>query len=267
MNILDISWFHLSLGTVFIIIALGVSLYESLKIESQILIGSLRATVQLIFVGYLIQIIFDLNEWYIVLIILVVMVLVASQTLIKRLKQPITGTYVYALIAVSIASVLSVILLTRVVIQIDPWYDPRYLIPLSGMIIANGMNGASLAGERFKSEMEHRLPEMEMLLSLGYDSRRASEKPRQQALIAGLIPSLNNLMVMGIVSLPGMMTGQIIAGSSPVTAVKYQIIIVISILATVSLTSWILITLLEKRLFTPHHQIRYDLIGSKKKGS
>ncbi|MDR4507092.1 MAG: iron export ABC transporter permease subunit FetB [Candidatus Brocadiaceae bacterium] len=263
-TVVDISWVRLGLGILFIIILLSISLYETLQLEKSILTGTLRASLQLILVGYLINVIFNHKEWYFVLLILMIMLLVASRTLIKRLKNPIRGTYVYALVAVSLASLLSLILIFKVIIAIPVWYEPQYLIPIAGMIIAGGMNGAALAGERYRSEMELRLPEMEMLLSLGYESRKASRRPRQQALTAALIPSLNNMMVMGIVHLPGMMTGQIVAGSNPVTAVKYQIVIVLSLAATVSLASWIFLSLLDKKFFTPNHQIRYELIRTRR---
>ncbi len=260
-EVINVSWLQLSFGILFVVILLGISLYESLKLEKTIVIGAIRTTVQLIFVGFILKAVFTLDKWYVILLILIIMTLIASQTLIKRIKSPVKGSYIFALIAVSIASALSLFLLTGLIIQVDPWYDPQYLIPLAGMIIANGMNGAALAGERYRSELHSRLPEIEMLLSLGFDYKSASQKARQRSLSAALIPSLNNMMIMGIVSLPGMMSGQILAGNSPVTAVKYQILIIISLAATVLMTSWILITLLNKKFFTPHHQIRYDLIN------
>ncbi|MDH4127558.1 MAG: iron export ABC transporter permease subunit FetB [Spirochaetota bacterium] len=262
--IVEISWLQLSLVSIFILVLLAISLYESLKLEKSILIGSFRTIAQLILVGYLIKAIFLNAEWYYVLPILVIMLLLASQTLIKRLKNPIRGTYIYALIAVSITSILTLIAIFTLIVNIPRWYDPQYLIPIAGMVIANGMNGATLAGERYKSELFLRLAEMEMLLSLGYNSRRASQTSRKQALIAALIPSINNMMVMGIVHLPGMMTGQILSGVMPDEAVKYQIVIVLSLTAAVSLTSWIFLNLLDKKFFTPNHQIRYDLINPSK---
>lgn len=265
-NAIDIPWFQLGLCSVFVVMLIGISLYESLRLEKTILTGSFRATIQLILVGFLIKIIFDYRQWYVVIPILFVMIFVASQTLIKWLKNPVKGMYRYALISVSLASTFSLFFIFSLVVRIPVWYDPQYLIPVAGMIIANGMNGAALAGERYRSEIENRLPEIEMLLSLGYDSRMASQKPRQQALNAALIPTLNSMMVMGIVHLPGMMTGQIIAGSIPVTAVKYQIVIILSIAATVAIASWVFLSLLGRKFFSPHHQIRYELITSGKRG-
>ncbi|GJQ50405.1 MAG: iron export ABC transporter permease subunit FetB [Candidatus Kuenenia stuttgartiensis] len=266
-NAIDIPWSQLSFCSVFVILLIGISLYESLRLEKTILIGSFRAVIQLILVGFFIKLIFDYKQWYVVMPILLVMIFVASQTVIKWLKNPVKGMYCCALISVSLASAFSLLFIFLLVVRIPVWYDPQYLIPVAGMIIANGMNGAALAGERYKSELEIRVPEIEMLLSLGYESKMASRKSRQQALSASLIPSLNSMMVMGIVHLPGMMTGQIIAGSSPVTAVKYQIIIILSIAATVALTSWVFVLLLDKKFFTPYHQIRYELVnpGKRKK--
>src|SRR5205085_2514432 len=101
------------------------------------------------------------------------------------------------------------------VIRVHPWYDPQYLIPLFGMIIGNAMNGAAIAAERLGSEMESRRLEVEAYLALGASPSRASREPARRALAAALIPAVNGLMVVGLVALPGMMTGQILAGSSP----------------------------------------------------
>ena len=262
-DILDISWIQLSFAVIFIVILVGISLYESLKLEKSMLLGAFRSSIQLIIVGYLIQAIFEIDTWYIISLMLMIMLFVASQTLIKRIKNRVKGMYFYALIAVSLASLLTLFIISQVIVNVKPWYDPRYMIPLAGMIIANGMNGAALAGERYRSELTLRLNEIEMLLSLGYDIKKASLRVRQQALISALIPSVNNMMVMGIVHLPGMMTGQIIAGSNPVTAVKYQIVIILGIASTVALTSWIFLSLLQKKFFTPDHQIRYEVIQTK----
>ncbi len=261
MEIVNISWLQLLLGFIFIIIPLFFSLYESLNLEKTILIGVFRASGQLIFVGFLLNIIFDLNKWYLIVLIIFVMLIIASQALFIRIKTGINKTYYYSLIAVSTASILSIFVLSNIIINIDPWYNPQYIIPLSGMIIANGMNGATLAGERYKNELVLRLPEIEMLLSLGYSSKESSKRARQKALTSALLPSINNMMVMGIVSLPGMMTGQILSGINPIIAIKYQILIVLALLATNITASWLLLSFLSTKLFTVHHQVRYDIIN------
>lgn len=263
-EIIYISWYKLALGSIFALILLGISFYESIKMEKVILIAVFRCTVQLIFLGYLLHFIFNLNKWYYVVLILIVMLLTASHTLIQRVTKSIKGTYIYAFFAVTVASVVSLFIMNQLIIGVSPWYAPQYLIPLAGMIIANGMNGAALAGERYRSELKLRLNEIEMYLSLGYDYKKASQKSRQKALSAGLIPTLNNMTVMGIVFLPGMMTGQIIAGSDPITAVKYQLLVVLALASSVVITSWILLSLLNKKFFTPHHQIQYHLINDNK---
>ena len=105
--------------------------------------------------------------------------------------------------------------MTEIVLHVRPWYDPRYLIPLFGMIVGNAMNGAALAAERLASEMDLRRGEVEAYLALGATPARASAEPARRALVAALIPAVNGLTVVGLVQLPGMMTGQILAGRSP----------------------------------------------------
>lgn len=259
-EIIDISYFQLILTSFFILIMLFISFYEKLKLEKSIISGTLRSSLQLLIMGYLISGIFTIQSPYLILLILIVMGLFASQTLISRIEDKAKSIYPYAFIAVSISSILTLFFISAFVIGQNPWYDARYMIPLAGMIIANGMNGASLAGERYRSELKLRINEIEMLLSLGYDSKKAASGARIKAIQSGMLPSLNNMMAMGIVHLPGMMTGQIMAGSNPVTAVKYQIIIVLALGGTVALCSWIFILLLQKRYFTSYQQLRYELI-------
>ena len=142
------------------------------------------------------------------------------------------------------------------VIGPDPWYDPRYLIPLAGMIIGNSMNGAALAAERLASEIDERREEIESALCLGADSRNASREAVRQAFRAALIPTVNTMAAMGLVALPGMMTGQILSGTEPVTAVKYQIAIMCAITGSVGLTSFLILHQGARRYFTSAQQLR-----------
>jgi putative ABC transport system permease protein len=144
-----------------------------------------------------------------------------------------------------------------VVLRLRPWYDPQYLIPLFGMIIGNAMNGAALAAERLNGEMELRRGEVEALLALGASPARASAEAVRRALVAALMPTVNMLMVVGLVSLPGMMTGQIIAGSSPLTAVRYQIVVVFMLAGAVAVTAVVVALWYRRTFFTAAEQLVY----------
>jgi putative ABC transport system permease protein len=142
------------------------------------------------------------------------------------------------------------------VIGLDPWYDPRYLIPLAGMIIGNSMTGAALAAERLAAEMYERRDEIEAALCLGATARSASREAVRSAYRAALIPSINAMAAMGLVFLPGMMTGQILSGTEPITAVKYQIAIMCVITGSVAVTSFLILLQGYRAYFTPAHQLR-----------
>ena len=142
------------------------------------------------------------------------------------------------------------------VVHVDPWYNPRYLIPLFGMILGNAMNAATLAADRLAGEMETRHTEVEAYLALGASSVRAAREPVRRALRASMIPTVNSLTVVGIVSLPGMMTGQIIAGSDPLLAVRYQIVVMFMLGSAVALAAVVVVLGYRRTFFTHAEQLR-----------
>src|SRR5260221_9509529 len=152
------------------------------------------------------------------------MLIAAALTATDRQKGRRATLFVISGTGIAVGVGLTVASVDAVVMRLHPWYDPEYLIPLFGMIIGNAMNGAALAAERLSSEMELRRAEVESYLALGASPKRASAEAVRRALVAAMIPTVNMLMVVGLVSLPGMMTGQVIAGQSPITAVRYQIV-------------------------------------------
>jgi len=255
--ILSIGIFQLLLTTLLILLVVSLSLYENLQMEKDYLIGVARTFIQLFLVGYILEAVFNLNRWYLVLLVLTIMVGAACQAGVGRLKQKERILYIMMALSLVIGSGVTIFVITEVILRIDPWYNPRYLIPLAGMIIGNAMNGATLGAERFRSELILRKMEVETLLSLGFDCRRASLSARKNAMTASLLPTLNSMMVVGLVSLPGMMTGQILSGTSPLIAIRYQIVVMIMISSAVMLSSFLMVKLLSRRYFTRDQQIRY----------
>ena len=169
-----------------------------------------RMLIQLVLIGYVLGFIFVAEQAWIIAGILTIMLLTASWIAIRPLHEQNAGIYVRTLVSIVVGSVPVLILVTQWVIDIHPWYQPRILIPLGGMIFASSMNTVSLAAERFAAEANNQLPYS--------DARRI-------AFQAALIPLINSLLAVGIVSLPGMMTGQILAGVSPLIAARYQIVV------------------------------------------
>ena len=151
---------------------------------------------------------------------------------------------------------LTLFIVVYVIIQVEPWYSPQYVIPIMGMILGNSMNGVALAIDRLTSEIREKREIIETRLSLGATSREAVSDIISSAVRAAMIPTINSLMTVGIVSLPGMMTGQILSGTSPIIAVKYQILVMYMIAASVMISSVLLVQRGYKQYFTAHHQFK-----------
>jgi putative ABC transport system permease protein len=175
--------------------------------------------------------IFETGEPGVVLAVLGFMLLVSSWISMQPLKKKSSRVFLNAFISISVSGVLTLALVSQVVIGIEPWFDPRYLIPLAGMIFAGAMTTISLAGERVQAEVSRGV---------------IYPEARRIAMQAALIPIINSLFAVGLVSLPGMMTGQILSGVSPTVAAKYQIV-VMSMLFGVTGMSAAMFLYLEKR--------------------
>ncbi|MFL5560088.1 MAG: ABC transporter permease [Gemmatimonadaceae bacterium] len=253
--LIDVTWFDLGLALALVMIAIALSWWQRLGLARGFAIGAARATVQLVAVGYVLAYLFATRRWYLVALALLVMLLAATKTATDRQREsrrtlfPITG------VAMLLGAGITLVYVDEIVLRVDPWYDPQYVIPLFGMIIGNAMNGAALAAERLASEMESRRGEVEAYLALGASPATAAAEPVRRALVAALIPAVNGLMIVGLVSLPGMMTGQILAGSSPLTAVRYQIVVAFMLAGAVAMTSTIVVLWYRRTFFTAAEQL------------
>jgi putative ABC transport system permease protein len=254
--IIALAWFDLLLAAGLIGIAVGISRWQQLGLRRDLLVGAVRAVVQLMLVGYVLVYIFALHRWYLVLAALLVMLLVATRTAVDRQPHRSRALFLITGAALLLGSGLTLAYVGAVVVRMEPWYNPRYLIPLFGMIVGNAMNAAALAAERLHGEMTGRRAEVEALLALGASAERAAREPVRRALLAALIPTINGLMVVGIVSLPGMMTGQILAGASPLLAVRYQIVVMFMLAASVAITAAATTLWYRNRFFTAALQFR-----------
>jgi putative ABC transport system permease protein len=161
-----------------------------------------------------------------------------------------------------LASGFTLLYISTLVVRIAPWYNPQYLIPLFGMIVGSTMNAAAIAAERLASEVVARQAEIEAYLALGATYQQASQQSVRQALRAALIPTVNGLMVVGIVTLPGMMTGQILAGSSPLMAIRYQIVVAFMQAGAMAITTAIVTLWYRRTFFTPALQLKLQTHGA-----
>ena len=248
------------LVTVYSLLLMSVGLAHLLRAgQSRDLFWSgLRMFMQLMVVGYVLHLVFALESALPVLLILVVMTGFAVQTIGARVETKMPNFYRVVGAAMLFGCGGMTFFFCTLVIGLEPWYDPRYLIPLAGMVIGNSMTGASLAAERLAAEFRERSEEIETALCLGSSVKLASEPAVSSAFRAALIPSVNAMAAMGLVFLPGMMTGQILSGTEPLIAVKYQIAIMCVITGSVALTTFMILRFGYRSYFTSYQSLRED---------
>ncbi len=191
----------------------------------------LRMLLQLLLIGYVLTYIFNADSPYLVVFILGVMLTAASIISMRPLQKQQSSLYLYAFTSITIGGVFTLMMVVFSVLDLHPWYEPRYLVPIAGMIFANSMNAVSISAERFESEMNR---------------EKSYIKARAISYKAALIPIINALFAVGLVSLPGMMTGQILSGVDPLIAVRYQIMVMLMILGSAGISVAIYLLLLKK---------------------
>ncbi|NIQ02244.1 MAG: iron export ABC transporter permease subunit FetB [Nitrospinaceae bacterium] len=232
-------------------IALFISYHHKLGLEKEVAVASLRAAAQLAVMGFLLEAILTIDNKLILALILLAMTGIAAAISGKRGKQiPMAGGIAFA--GILAGSVITFGVLAGAGV-IGP--EARFIIPLGGMVIGNSMNAASLSMNRLIGEMGHQRARIETLLSLGANARQASEWAVRQSVRSALIPVIDSMKIIGLVHLPGIMTGFIIAGGSPLEAVKYQLAIVFMIAGTASLTCIIVTLLAARRCFSRELQL------------
>ncbi len=245
------NFYHVLISLALVAVALGISWYEKIKVEKDIAIGTLRAFIQLVAIGYALEFIFDLNKLPLILLTILVMVIAGAHTAGRRTKTIVPGARISAF---SIGAGTFFTLGSMLVLGIIT-VDPKYVIPLGGMIIGNSMNASALALERVDSEVRVKRAEIEQALALGATSGQAMSSSYKVVVRASMIPVLNMMKVVGLVQLPGAMTGMILAGASPVSAVMIQIIVVYMLISAVTITAVITARIAQRGYFTKAHQL------------
>ena len=253
----EIGWGQLASASALVLVAIALSAWQRLGLAKSLVIGAIRALIQLTLIGYVLVWLFNTDRWYFVLGVLLLMTLTATLAATGRQRGALAQLQLRPICFVSIliGSSLTLAYVAAFVVAITPWYNPRYLIPLFGMIVGNAMNGAALAAERLQSEMEAGRAQIEAYLALGATPQQASAEPARRATVAAMIPTINALAVVGVVSLPGMMTGQILAGSAPTLAVRYQLVVVFMLTAATALTAAGMVLWYRRTFFTAAAQL------------
>ena len=255
MSLIEISPLQLALCTVFVVVAGTGSAVLRLGLEKDLAWGTVRTFAQLFLVGYVLRSVFQLSNPYLVLLIFVWMVFWAAHAIRGRVKERQVAIFAPTFISMVASYTMVTVVVTAFIIQVDPWYSPQYFIPLGGMIAGNSMNAITIALERMFTELRRERPRIELSLALGGTYREATADILRDCIRAGMIPSINALMTVGLVSLPGMMTGQILAGADPMTSIKYQIIVMLMLVASTAIGSIIVVHVVRRLCFSQAHQM------------
>lgn len=221
---------NLALAFIPVAIALFILIKWSLNAKSAVY-ALTRMLGQLLLIGYFLSFIFESESSLVVLLVLSVMVFSSSWIALRTVEKQRLQLFRFALLSVVIGGGSTLVVISQLVLQLKPWFLPHYMIPLAGMIFATSMNSVSLAAERLSSEL-----------------KRGEEfiEARRSAIEASLIPAINSLLAVGLVSLPGMMTGQILSGVSPLVAVRYQIMVMCMVFAASVICAALFLVLSKK---------------------
>ena len=211
ISLLNLLWIFIPIFAVYFIY------YKWNDDKSTIPYALSRMFLQLILIGYVLTYIFHTKEFLYITVILTIMLIVASTIAMRPVAKKDKNLYFISFISIFIGGIITLSFVVGAVLDLELWYEPRYIIPLAGMIFANAMNSVSVGAERFESE---------------YKNNKDYIISRNKAYKASLIPNINSLFAVGLVSIPGMMTGQILAGISPLIAVKYQIMVMCMIISS-----------------------------------
>lgn len=255
---LQIGWAELGLAASLLLVNLGLSAVLQLGMGRRLLVASVRMVVQLLLLGQVLAWVFDAANGPAVLAMGLIMGVVAGLTAARRTSIRFPAAFLDAVLVIVTTGFLVTGLAVTGILRPRPWWDPQYAIPLLGMLLGNALTGVSLGLDRFLTGVLRERDRVEGLLALGATRWEAARDEIREALRVGLIPTVNSMLVMGIVSLPGMMTGQILAGADPADAVRYQIMIMFMIAATVAAATFGVTGLAYARLFTPDHRLRHE---------
>lgn len=249
-GVVDIGYLELFAASALMLVAMTISVAFELGQGKRILVSTIRCFIQLFAVGFLLAYVFEYQTWWIVVIILLLMVAAATQIATSRVKSSVPGLIPLVFASIFISSVSIGLIIVELVVHADPWYEARQMIPLFGMILGNVMSAVAVAIDRLFSDLDSRKDEIFSLVALGATPREASQASLKAAIGAGITPTLATMSAAGIVTIPGMMSGQILAGADPLIAAKYQIVVLLMISAATTLGIVIVCFLTYRKRFS-----------------
>lgn len=252
---IGVAWAGLPLAA-----ALALLAWRRLGQVGPMAIAAARLVLQMMLLAVVLRTIAAASHPGLVLAIALAMLATAAHAVGARQKRHRWELRLQAFGAMAVGAVVVMAVSTRLSLQVEPWYAPLTVLPMLGMILGNSVTAVALAAERFESDLRADRDLVELRLTLGATSRQAATPALRSAVSAGLSPIINNMMIAGIVAIPGMTTGQLLAGADVGEAIRYQILLYLGISATVAISVLILLAIRLRRHFTPAHQLRREAL-------
>ncbi len=250
----------LAIASLLVLVAGIVSVAVRARVEKQLLVAAGRTVLQLLLLGLVLERVFAIDSAWLLLALVLVMTALAGSAAVSRSSRGFAGARVGAFVTLVVTGTATTFVVTSVVIGVTPWWRPQYVVPLLGMVLGNGLTGISLCLDQILESFDAGRDRVETELAMGATRWEAVREPLAEAVRRGMIPILNSMAVVGIVSIPGMMTGQILEGADPAEAVKYQIVVMFMLAAATSLGCVGIAFFSYTRLFNDRHQLRRERI-------
>lgn len=263
-SLIELGPAQLAAATLLVAAAGAISFVLRLGIGGRLAVASVRTVVQLGLLGLILERVFALRHPAVIAAILLLMTVFAAREASARTSHSYRGILVDAWLAMLVSCFVVGGVVTQVVVGVDPWYEPQYVIPLLGMILGNSLTGIALGLDRFLDHIVTRRAEIELRLAFGATRREALAAPLRESVRTGMVPIINAMAAAGIVSLPGMMTGQILAGSPPMQAVAYQIVVMFMIVAAVAGGAMLVVVLAGRHFMGADAVLRPDRLRTAK---
>lgn len=254
-EILDPGWDGLAFAALLMAAVIGLALLSGVNMVREGLVATARTTVQLLGVGFLLNWVFAFDTWLTIAAVLAVMTALAGFTGSRRVERALEGTGPALTLILTGALALTLLYVSQLVVGVH-WASARYFIPLGGIVLGSAMTAGSLAAQRFHEELRDKRQAVEAALALGATPQQATQEAVQRAFRAALTPTINAMLIVGIVKLPGVMTGQMLGGSAPLEAAKYQIVVMFMLAFGDGLTALALLFVLRRLAFSPAWQAR-----------
>ena len=260
MSVISLSPFDLSMAAILVLVLAFLSIYLKLGLAGQLVIAATRTVVQLLLIGLVLKALFAQVHLGWVALLSILMLLLAGREVMARQHRRFGGIWGYGLgtLSMFVSSFTLTIYALIVIVGTEPWYTPQYAIPLLGMMLGNTMTGVALALDKLTTTAWQQRSVIEARLILGQDWRTAIGDITRDSVRVGMIPMINAMAAAGIVSLPGMMTGQILSGTPPLEAVKYQILIMFLITAGTGISAVLATWIGAKHLFDDRQRLRLE---------